>query len=81
MGAAQISFDMFEGHHGRPYLEILAGLVGMVVFAVFWSAAIAVDGHWVFGVNTLSDLERTVGAAELGPARCWRSIPSACITF
>jgi hypothetical membrane protein len=47
---------MFEGHRGRPYFEILAGLVGMIVFAVFWSAAIAVDGHWVFGVNTLSDL-------------------------
>ncbi len=37
----------------------------MVVFAVFWSAAIAVDGHWVFGVNTLSDL----GADR--PGRLW----------
>ena len=56
---------MFEGHRDRPYFEILAGLAGMIVFAVFWSAAIAVDGHWVFGVNTLSDL----GADR--PGRLW----------
>jgi hypothetical membrane protein len=56
---------MFEGHRDRPYFEILAGLVGMIVFAVFWSVAIAVDGHWVFGVNTLSDL----GADR--PGRLW----------
>ena len=56
---------MFEGHHDRPYFEIMAGLVGMIVFAIFWSAAIAVDGHWVFGVNTLSDL----GADR--PGRLW----------
>ena len=56
---------MFEGRHDRPYLEILAGLIGMIVFAIFWSAAIAVDGHWVFGVNTLSDL----GADR--PGRLW----------
>jgi hypothetical membrane protein len=56
---------MFEGHRDRPYFEILAGLVGMIVFALFWSIAIAVDGHWVFGVNTLSDL----GADR--PGRLW----------
>ncbi len=56
---------MLEGRRGRPYYEILAGLAGMIVFAIFWSAAIVVDGHWVFGVNTLSDL----GADR--PGRLW----------
>ncbi len=56
---------MFEKHRGRPYLEIMAGLVGMILFAIFWSAAVAVDGHWVFGVNALSDL----GADR--PGRLW----------
>ncbi len=37
----------------------------MIIFAVFWLVAIAVDGHWVFGVNTLSDL----GADR--PGRLW----------
>ena len=56
---------MFEGRRGRFYLEILAGLVGMILFAIFWSAAVVVDDHWVFGVNTLSDL----GADR--PGRLW----------
>ena len=37
----------------------------MTIFAIFWSVAVAVDGHWVFGVNTLSDL----GADR--PGRLW----------
>jgi hypothetical membrane protein len=37
----------------------------MIIFAIFWSTAVAVDGHWVFGVNTLSDL----GADR--PGRLW----------
>jgi hypothetical membrane protein len=56
---------MLEGHQSRPYLEILAGLVGMTLFAILWSVAVVMDGHWVFGVNTLSDL----GAG--GPGSLW----------
>ena len=56
---------MLQKQRDRTSYEILAGLVGMILFAIFWTAAIIVDGHWVFGVNTLSDL----GADR--PGRLW----------
>lgn len=30
--------------------------VGIVVFAICWIAAVLIDGTWVFGVNTMSEL-------------------------
>ena len=34
----------------------LAGIIGAVAFSTLWSLAIITDGHWIFGVETLSEL-------------------------
>ena len=34
----------------------LAGLLGAVGFAILWTSAVVADGHWIFGVETLSEL-------------------------
>ncbi len=37
-------------------IMVLAGVVGAAFFAVVWTAAVIVDGHWTFGEETLSAL-------------------------
>jgi hypothetical membrane protein len=34
----------------------LAGIVGAATFSILWGLAILTDGHWLFGVETLSEL-------------------------
>jgi hypothetical membrane protein len=34
----------------------LAGIAGAVTFSLLWAAAIIADGHWLFGIETLSEL-------------------------
>lgn len=34
----------------------IAGIVGAVAFSLLWAAAILADGHWLFGIETLSEL-------------------------
>jgi len=38
------------------FFSALAGLLGALMFAFMWSAAVVVDGHWILGQETLSEL-------------------------
>jgi len=46
----------------------LTGIIGAVAFSTLWSLAIITDGHWIFGVETLSEL----GGHR--PGRCFFNI-------
>lgn len=48
----------------RPIYGAWCGLAGVVAFAILWTAAVAADGSWEFGVDTLSELGRIGGGGR-----------------
>lgn len=38
------------------FIAAICGLIGAIIFSLMWSAAVYVDGHWIFGEETLSEL-------------------------
>jgi hypothetical membrane protein len=39
-----------------PLWGAIAGIIGSLEFAVMWTLAVTVDGHWIIGSMTLSEL-------------------------
>jgi len=38
------------------FIAALCGLIGAIIFSLFWLTAVYVDGHWILGKETLSEL-------------------------